>query len=613
MRALSRDAGSYEQRGLQLLRRRREASANSSGPVAAPTVGTYAQPSAVVVGGNASGNVSNAGNAVGRTRSAGAVTGSVAGGTGGIGYPRRQQANLTTQVVGATNLGPGVSNVAVSAAATGVSHAVAGVASAFQTSATSPGTACPATGGSSISRTRSQNRSSASGPTASQASGAGCAQLSSGNQFSAAKRSNSTGAGSSAATPNRATSNSRRSGSLGPGSRSAAGGPVQQRARTPANAPTPITSPPTATAASRPRSNQQQPQHLQPQRLVFGRSPGTTPTQAPGAVSQGTLVATNPDSGPNLSAVSPSPHQRGSGYPLNLGSAGPPANSSAAATGGSRFASWAMAVPATTVSPPPAISPAVAAPVAAAPLPVHSGPVVPRPMAAGECQSRPIPGVAGSWEVDTLRRGWAQLAPALQDALDFAMSSGQERMHMLVDPTTKSWIRDASTVDEVRRRSCSIYVAYPREQLMGKVGGEAPRLVRWVPNKAVADAQAKDVENSKGEAVPGCPAMAHVATSAAAFSPPSRLHSGLQFEWEEQQGTKTSTAEDPLLLPAQPPEGVLLEISVFERIQWGSAERLALHRYATANPRKPSRNEVCGDFATMCITGLATLEARRGS
>ncbi|CAJ1430096.1 unnamed protein product [Effrenium voratum] len=82
----------------------------------------------------------------------------------------------------------------------------------------------------------------------------------------------------------------------------------------------------------------------------------------------------------------------------------------------------------------------------------------------------------GQWQVRTVKRGWATLAPALQGALTQAMCQIQDRVEILVDPSTRSWVSDA---DPALRARCLVYEAYPLDRKMGKAGGEAPRPVRW--------------------------------------------------------------------------------------------------------------------------------------
>merc|ERR1711988_255425 len=73
----------------------------------------------------------------------------------------------------------------------------------------------------------------------------------------------------------------------------------------------------------------------------------------------------------------------------------------------------------------------------------------------------------------------APLAPALQGALTAAMQSDQERVEILIDPSTRSWIQNISIVETVVKEQCCVYEAFPRDRRMGKVGGEPPRPVRW--------------------------------------------------------------------------------------------------------------------------------------
>ncbi|CAE8621491.1 unnamed protein product, partial [Polarella glacialis] len=96
--------------------------------------------------------------------------------------------------------------------------------------------------------------------------------------------------------------------------------------------------------------------------------------------------------------------------------------------------------------------------------------------------SSPVSGLGGGdgqWEVHTVKRGWAPLAPALQGALSRAMAAAEDQVEILIDPSTRSWVPDPAALNEAARERCSVYAAFPRERKMGKVGGEPPRPVRW--------------------------------------------------------------------------------------------------------------------------------------
>ncbi|CAL1143425.1 unnamed protein product [Cladocopium goreaui] len=56
---------------------------------------------------------------------------------------------------------------------------------------------------------------------------------------------------------------------------------------------------------------------------------------------------------------------------------------------------------------------------------------------------------SGQWQVRTVKRGWATLAPALQAALTQAMSQIEDRVEILIDPDTRTWVRDVHHVDAV--------------------------------------------------------------------------------------------------------------------------------------------------------------------
>jgi len=162
-----------------------------------------------------------------------------------------------------------------------------------------------------------------------------------------------------------------------------------------------------------------------------------------------------------------------------------------------------------------------------------------------------------------VRRGWAPLAPALQAALDFAMASNEDRVELLIDPTSRAWLPNSPAIDEARRRSCAVYVALPKERRMGKVGGEAPRPIRWA--SAMLDEGASAGGAGSGYVVSG------VAWPAAA---------GRAAEGGSGDGDGDVEDEDPLMFTAKPADGVVLHSSVFERLQLGVSERFAGYRYA---------------------------------
>ncbi|CAE7863400.1 unnamed protein product, partial [Symbiodinium necroappetens] len=86
----------------------------------------------------------------------------------------------------------------------------------------------------------------------------------------------------------------------------------------------------------------------------------------------------------------------------------------------------------------------------------------------------------GHWQVHTTKRGWASLAPALQDALSRAVSQSEDRVEIHIDPaTSRVWMPDKVAADPARQSSCLVYEAFPLDRTIGKVGGEPPRPVRW--------------------------------------------------------------------------------------------------------------------------------------
>lgn len=214
----------------------------------------------------------------------------------------------------------------------------------------------------------------------------------------------------------------------------------------------------------------------------------------------------------------------------------------------------------------------------------------------------------GQWEVDTVRRGWAPLAPALQSALDFAMASSAARVEILIDPVERAWLADPSTVDEARRRRCAVYVALPKESRMGKVGGEPPRAVRRQPACASSDGDPAEEASGRPEARSAAAARAACLPPAAAGPPgvprggtavtPSAVGTAVPTTGASPgaacaaveslatgAGGGVETAEpqeeeDALMFTAKPADGVVLHSSIFERLQRGVSERYAGYRYA---------------------------------
>jgi len=184
----------------------------------------------------------------------------------------------------------------------------------------------------------------------------------------------------------------------------------------------------------------------------------------------------------------------------------------------------------------------------------------------------------GHWEVDTVRKGWAPLSPWLQPALRWAMSLQQERVEILIDPHTRTWLWDPASdlLGEKRRSQCDVFIAHPLERRMGKVGGERPRQVRWK----------KDPNHDIGDA-----ATSTSAGSTTANSPATENNSpGIENGDKEQQyhlqcsplGEPAKDEEDdPLMFTAKPSSGIILDVVIFERLLQGVSERYAHYRYAS--------------------------------
>lgn len=189
------------------------------------------------------------------------------------------------------------------------------------------------------------------------------------------------------------------------------------------------------------------------------------------------------------------------------------------------------------------------------------------------------------------------------------MALSQERVEIMIDPSTRAWLPDITAVAEARRQRCALYVAMPHERRMGKVGGEAPRPVRWRP---VGESPCEPANAGAGEAVPtaagtaaagsgagGSPAhpvtptapVAEVAARVpqrepedAPWSPADTCRPALPGESPVELEAAEAQAvleEDPLMFTAQPADGVVLRSSVFQRLQLGVSERHAEYRYST--------------------------------
>lgn len=143
------------------------------------------------------------------------------------------------------------------------------------------------------------------------------------------------------------------------------------------------------------------------------------------------------------------------------------------------------------------------------------------------------------WEVHRAKTGWTPLAPALHPALDAAMNSSAESVQLLIDTASRSWVPNPNLLDEEARRRCTVYVAYPQESKMGKLGGEPPRPIR---------------------------------RTQAGTTAPQELDSPLE--------SKSMEERDPLMFTAQPVNGFVIQSAIFERLQEGVSERYAGHRYA---------------------------------
>jgi len=186
----------------------------------------------------------------------------------------------------------------------------------------------------------------------------------------------------------------------------------------------------------------------------------------------------------------------------------------------------------------------------------------------------------GAWEVDTLKKGWAPLAPALQPALDLAMGTTplQERVEILVDLATKMWVQrgaaGSTQVDDeeeqILRARCLVYVVFPPEGTMGKVGGAPPRQIRWRPEAAEEEGQPKRLDSCEDR---------REACSANDVGA-ARLR-GVGEAKAEPQVRQPDEESDPLMYTAKPLDGVLIGCALFERLQQTTSERQANHRYAS--------------------------------
>mmetsp|Transcript_43763 Transcript_43763/g.102123 ORF Transcript_43763/g.102123 Transcript_43763/m.102123 type:complete len:133 (+) Transcript_43763:55-453(+) len=97
---------------------------------------------------------------------------------------------------------------------------------------------------------------------------------------------------------------------------------------------------------------------------------------------------------------------------------------------------------------------------------------------AGELAPRSEAGVMsrlllakGRWQVKTVKRGWATLAPSLQEALTEAMLQTKDRVEIRIDPaTSRAWVPDGLEILETEATpSFLAYEAYPLDRTVGKV------------------------------------------------------------------------------------------------------------------------------------------------
>jgi hypothetical protein len=77
------------------------------------------------------------------------------------------------------------------------------------------------------------------------------------------------------------------------------------------------------------------------------------------------------------------------------------------------------------------------------------------------------------------------------------MTSGEERVELLVDMLARAWVPDSANADDMVRERCATYVALPRESKMGKLGGEPPRPIRRRPHDSVKATEVDDPEHSR--------------------------------------------------------------------------------------------------------------------
>ena len=69
-----------------------------------------------------------------------------------------------------------------------------------------------------------------------------------------------------------------------------------------------------------------------------------------------------------------------------------------------------------------------------------------------------------NYEVNTTSKGWAPLAPALQPALDEAMSKDVDRIEVIIDPVARTWVRDLALLDESVQQRCVTYPLWPSKE-----------------------------------------------------------------------------------------------------------------------------------------------------
>jgi len=187
------------------------------------------------------------------------------------------------------------------------------------------------------------------------------------------------------------------------------------------------------------------------------------------------------------------------------------------------------------------------------------------------------------WEVHTVKKGWAPLAPTLQEALSCAMEDDTvERVEVFIDVAARSWIQDPSTVDDTARARCVVYAVFPRESKMAKVGGELPRPIRRRPlEPPVEPPPPRPTRTASQPATVAPTTLKQLAEPQRPKEQEGLMDTEQRDDCDDEEDEDADNDIDPLMFTAAPTAtgGVVLSKQVFEKLRQGASERCAGYRY----------------------------------